>query len=62
LDEAACQAVWKLTEREGDVLTAVKATPYIVNFEMVDTNRDGKISEGNSPRAAMVVGSYKPRK
>ena len=45
LDEAACQAVWKLTEREGDVLTADKATPYIVNFEMVDINKDGKISE-----------------
>ena len=37
--------MWKLTEREGDVLTADKATPYIANFEMVDTNKDGKISE-----------------
>ena len=45
LDEAKCQAVWKLTEREGDVLMADKAMPYIVNFEMVDTNKDGKISE-----------------
>jgi hypothetical protein len=24
---------------------ADKATPYIVNFDMVDTNKDGKISE-----------------
>jgi hypothetical protein len=45
LDEAKCQAVWKLTEREGDVLMADKAMPYIVNFEMIDTNKDGKISE-----------------
>jgi EF hand len=45
LDEANCQAVWKLTERDGDVLTADKATPYIVNFQMVDTNKDGRISE-----------------
>jgi hypothetical protein len=44
LDEANCQAVWRLTEREGDVLTADKATPYVVNLEMVDTNKDGKIS------------------
>jgi hypothetical protein len=45
LDEANCQAVWKLTERVGDVLTADKATSYILNFEMLDTNKDGKISE-----------------
>jgi hypothetical protein len=45
LDESKCQAIWKLTEREGDVLMADKATPYIVNFEMVDINKDGKISE-----------------
>lgn len=45
LDEAKCQAIWQLTEREGDVLLADKAKPYIENIEMVDTNKDGKISE-----------------
>jgi hypothetical protein len=45
LDDAKCQAVWSLTEREGDVLSEDKAAPFIVNFNMVDTDRDGKISQ-----------------
>ena len=45
LDEAKCQAVWQLTEREGDVLLAANAKPYIVNLELVDKNKDGKISK-----------------
>jgi hypothetical protein len=34
-----------LTEREGDTLSQDKAAPFIVNFEMVDTSKDGKISQ-----------------
>jgi Ca2+-binding EF-hand superfamily protein len=34
-----------MTERQGDILSKDKATPFIVNFEMVDTNKDGKISQ-----------------
>jgi hypothetical protein len=45
LDEVKCQAIWQTAQREGDVLLADKAKPYIANFEMVDTNKDGKISE-----------------
>jgi hypothetical protein len=45
LDEAKCQTVWSLTERQGDTLAADKAAPFIVNFKMVDTNNDGKITE-----------------
>jgi Ca2+-binding EF-hand superfamily protein len=37
--------VWSLTEREGDTLSQDKAAPFIVNFEMVDTDKDGKITE-----------------
>ena len=29
---------------EGDTLSGDKAVPYIVNFQMVDTDKDGKIS------------------
>jgi hypothetical protein len=45
LDDTKCKAVWGMTEREGDVLVADKAAPFIVNFEMVDTNKDGKVSQ-----------------
>jgi hypothetical protein len=45
LDPAQCTAVWSLTEREGDSLSEGKARPFIVNFRMVDTNRDGQITQ-----------------
>ena len=45
LDDTKCNAVWSMTGREGDALVADKAAPFIVNFEMVDTNKDGKVSE-----------------
>jgi hypothetical protein len=45
LDTDKCKAVWSLTEREGDTLSQDKAAPFIVNFEMVDTSKDGKISQ-----------------
>lgn len=44
LDDTTCQSVWSLTERDGDTLSADKATPFIVNFQIVDANGDGKIS------------------
>jgi hypothetical protein len=44
LDDAACQDVWKMASPNGDTLAADKAVPYIVNFQMVDTDKDGKIS------------------
>ena len=44
LDDAACQNVWKMASPNGDTLVGDKAVPYIVNFQMVDTDKDGKIS------------------
>jgi hypothetical protein len=44
LDDAACQNVWKLASPDGDTLSGDLAVPYIVNFQMVDTDKDGKIS------------------
>jgi hypothetical protein len=44
LDDAACQDVWKMASPDGDTLAGDKAVPYIVNFQMVDTDNDGKIS------------------
>jgi hypothetical protein len=44
LDDAACQNVWKMASPNGDTLAGDKAAPYIVNFQMVDTDKDGKVS------------------
>jgi EF hand len=44
LDDAACQNAWKMASPNGDTLVGDKAAPYIVNFQMVDTDKDGKIS------------------
>jgi hypothetical protein len=45
LDDAKCQSVWSMTEREGDTLSGDKAAPFIVNFKMVDANGDGKVTQ-----------------
>jgi hypothetical protein len=37
LDDAQCSSAWE--KAEGD------AAPYLLNFELVDTNNDSKISE-----------------
>src|SRR6186997_3078099 len=44
LDDAACQEVWKMASPNGETLSKDKATPFVVNYEMVDTDKDGKIS------------------
>ena len=41
---AQCQSVWKMASPDGDTLSGDTAVPYIVNFQMVDTDKDGKIS------------------
>jgi hypothetical protein len=44
LDDAACQSVWKLASPDGDTLSGNTAMPFVVNFQMVDTDKDGTIS------------------
>jgi hypothetical protein len=45
LDDATCQSVWKMASPAGDTLSQDKAVPFVVNFQMVDTDKDGKISQ-----------------
>jgi hypothetical protein len=45
LDDAQCESVWKIASPNGDTLSKDKAVPYIVNFQMVDTSKDGKITQ-----------------
>jgi hypothetical protein len=44
LDDAKCQSAWKMASPDGDTLSQDKAVPFVVNFQMVDTDKDGKIS------------------
>ena len=45
LDDAACQSVWKIAAPAGDTLSKDKATPFVVNYALVDTDKDGNISQ-----------------
>jgi hypothetical protein len=45
LDDAKCASVWNMTQREGDALSEGQAAPFVVNFQLVDANSDGKITE-----------------
>jgi hypothetical protein len=39
-----CHEVWKMASPHGDTLSRGKATPYVLNFEMIDTNHNGVIT------------------
>ena len=45
LDDAACQDVWKMAAPAGDTLAKDKATPFVVNYDLVDTDKNGSISQ-----------------
>ena len=44
LSEAECTKAWETAGPDGDTLSKDKATPFILNFEMVDSSEDAKIS------------------
>jgi hypothetical protein len=44
LSDTECQTVWKMASPDGDTLSEGKAKPYVLNFQMVDTAKDGTIS------------------
>jgi hypothetical protein len=44
LDDSKCESVWKMASPNGDTLAQDKAVPFVVNFQMVDTDKDGKLS------------------
>ena len=45
LDDAKCQSVWKIASPNGDALSQIKVVPFVVNFQLVDTDKDGKVSQ-----------------
>ena len=44
LSEAECTKAWETASPDGDTLSKDKATPFILNFQMVDSSKDAKIS------------------
>lgn len=68
LDDAACADVWSHTQREGDTLSEGQAAPFIVNFNLVDADGNGQISEAEFKdgckkglvQSASAEGSQKP--
>jgi hypothetical protein len=44
LSEAECQKAWETAGPDGDMLSKDKAVPFVLNFQMVDTSKDAKIS------------------
>jgi hypothetical protein len=44
LNNAQCQDVWAKVHKDGDSLLQEKARPWIVNFKLVDSDGDGKVS------------------
>jgi hypothetical protein len=46
LSEADCQKVWELASPGGNVeVSEDKAEPFVLNFQMVDSDNDAKIDE-----------------
>ena len=43
LDGAKCHVLWTLVSPTGDAITKYKADPYVIDFAMVDTDRNGTI-------------------
>jgi hypothetical protein len=46
LDDSQCQTVWSMAAPNGDTLSADKATPYVLNFKMVEHRVQGRLQEG----------------
>jgi hypothetical protein len=44
LKPARCKAAWEMASPNGETLSRGKASPYVLNFAMVDTNHNGAIS------------------
>jgi hypothetical protein len=44
LNDDQCQTVWKMASPDGATISQDQAVPFIVNFQMVDVDGDGKIT------------------
>jgi hypothetical protein len=59
LDPSKCDAAWTMASPNGDTLSKDQAVHYVINFTMVDTDADGKISKAEFSKAC-ANGQIKP--
>jgi hypothetical protein len=45
LNSTECNKAWSMASPNGETLDQGKAVDYVINFTMVDSNKDGQISK-----------------
>ncbi|MGA9290444.1 MAG: EF-hand domain-containing protein [Anaerobacillus sp.] len=45
LNSTQCNKAWSMASPNGETLDQGKAVDYVINFTMVDSNKDGQISK-----------------
>ena len=55
LDDAQCKATWTIVSPNGAAISKDKPVPYIIDWTMVDTNKDATI-DANEFKAGCAAG------
>jgi len=58
MDADACKRAWSMASPNGETLSKDKATDYVLNFTMVDSNKDAMI-DADEFSAACAKGEVK---
>ena len=48
-----CDAAWSMASPNGETIAKDAATPFVLNFAMMDSNNDGAIDQNSSARPAL---------
>jgi hypothetical protein len=59
LVDAHCKAVWTIVSPNGAAISKEKPVPYIIDFTMVDSNKDGMV-DANEFKAGCAAGWIAP--
>ena len=59
LDDAQCKAAWTIVSPNGAAVSKGKPVPSIIDFTMVDTNKDGVV-DANEFKAGCAAGWIAP--
>jgi len=59
LDDAQCKAAWTIVSPNGAAISKGQPVPSIIDFTMVDTNKDGKI-DADEFKAGCAAGWIAP--
>jgi len=59
LDDAQCKAAWTIVSPHGDAISQGQPVPSIIDWTMVDTNKDAKI-DADEFKAGCAAGWIAP--